>query len=54
MQSPSPLVMVTSKPVLLQLPLATNVTGSPELAVGATVKLVPYAAGLVGWSKVMV
>jgi hypothetical protein len=49
-----PLVIVTVEPLMVQPPLAATLTGSPEVDVGLTVKVAPYAAGLAGCVKVIV
>jgi hypothetical protein len=53
-----PLVIVTFQPVAALAtehpPVEVTVTGRFELAVGLTLKVEPYAAGLAGWGNVIV
>jgi hypothetical protein len=53
-QSTVPLVIVTVPPAIVHPPDGVTVTASPELAVGATPNVLPYTAGVVGCTNVIV
>ncbi len=53
-QSVDPLVMVTVDPLMVHPPLAATRTVRPDVALGATAKVIPNSAGSAGWAKSMV
>jgi hypothetical protein len=53
-QAVEPLVIVTEPLLIEQPPEARTDTASPESDVGATLNMVLYVAGVVGWANVIV